>query len=104
MTIRDLMLGEADIDVYSDAYDFDGWAICPPILITEEGEKEWGDVLDHSVKLVDGWSGIIALFNVGECADEDEEEEKTKRTIAFLEAQAGYCSADDWDKWFVLPD
>ena len=104
MTIRDLMTYEQDIDVYSDAYDYDGWAICPPISLTAEGEKEWKDVLDMNVVIrSDGFFGLRALFNVGEC-DEKEEHRRTIRAISFLEAQAGYCSCEDWDKWFVLPD
>lgn len=102
MTIRDLLNSETDIDVYSDAYDFDGWAICPPIVLTDEGEKEWHDVLNMKVQIVTGgFLGTRALFNVGECNSEKEEYDRTIKAIAFLEAQAGYCSCEDYDKWFV---
>lgn len=105
MTIRDLMTYKEDIDVYSDTYDYDGWAICPPIIVTEEGEREWKDVLDMKVEiLTDGMLGLRALFNVGEYYDEEDEHNKTLRVIEFLEAQAGYCSCEDYDKWFVIPD
>lgn len=104
MTIRDLMTYEQDIDVYSDTYDYDGWAICPPILLTEEGEREWKDVLDMNVEVVTGGMlGTRALFNVGEC-DAKEEHRRTMRAYRFLESQAGYCSCEDYDRWFILPD
>ena len=104
MKIRDLLTTDMDIDVYSDTYDLDGWAVCPPVIVTEEGEKEWGDVLDHEIKLSSAFGYPCALFNVGECADEDEEYAKTLRTIEFLESLAGYCSCEDYDKWFIIPD
>ena len=97
MKVRELMRQDIDIDVYDKVTDELGIAFCGAMELTEEGEKEWGDVLEYDFTLENGFGGIIAMIDV----DGDDWEERVSRAKAFFYSLAGYCSSDDYDKWFV---
>ena len=60
-------------------------------MLTEEGKKAWGDVLDASVdEIFTGGYGIHI-----QCSGVDHQ-----RLTDFSYALAGYCSDKDYDKWF----
>ena len=58
---------------------------------TDEGRTEWADVLAASVdQIYEGSYGVqIQCSNV-----------EYERLEEFSKALAGYCPAEDWDKWF----
>lgn len=99
MTIRELITYDCDVDVANNVTDELGHALCCPMELTEEGNKEWDDVLDYVV-YANGHD------NYAECIVDDQEpefawEDKLKRLHEFLAAAAGYCHEDDYDKWFM---
>ena len=49
MTVRELMAMDVDIDVYDDYDESLGIAYCGPMALTDEGEKEFGRVMDLEV-------------------------------------------------------
>lgn len=58
---------------------------------TDEGRTEWADVLAARVEQIyEGGYGLQIQCSNVEC----------ERLEEFSKALAGYCPADDWDKWF----
>lgn len=97
-TIRGLLRMNIDIDVYDDDSDGIGIAFCGPVGLTDEGKKEWEDILDYKVSFVDGTiCGDIAVVKIPDDVDYDE---MLDRCSDFFGALAGYCSQSDWDEWF----
>lgn len=102
ITIRGLLAMNIDIDVYDDDSDGIGIAFCGPVGLTDEGRKEWSDILDYKVSFVDETiAGDIAVVKIPDDVDYDE---KLDRCSEFFGALAGYCSQEDWDKWFYWLD
>lgn len=89
-----------DIDASGEMVDFACGVCCGGYTITEEGEKRWGKVLDCPIIVneKESW-GIILDAEIFEEEDFDEFSE-TGETERFLLSFAGYCSEDDFDKWF----
>lgn len=60
-------------------------------MLTDEGRKEWSDVLESRVtELFNGYYGTQIT-----CSNVDHE-----RLTEFSYALAGNCPAEDYDKWF----
>lgn len=96
MTIRKLMTYECDIDVVNNVTDSLGCCLVCPQQLTEEGEREWADVLDYIVDVYDNYAVCIV--------DDDPNikwQTKNRRLNRFLSSAAGYCSEEDYDKWFI---
>ena len=101
-TIRGLLRMNIDIDVYDDDSDGIGIAFCGPVGLTDEGRREWRDILDYKVSFVDGTiCGDIAVVKIPDDVDYDE---MLDRCSDFFGALAGYCSQSDWDEWFYWLD
>lgn len=97
MTIKDLLQMEICIDVIDDVTD-DLWIAFDGVLnLTEAGKKRWASVLGLPVTFRDGWGGTVACVMLDGRKDWEKMERKC---IDFFESAAGYCAADDWDKWF----
>lgn len=99
MRIRELMTFEIDVDIANNVTDSLGCCLVCPMKLTEEGEREWGDVLDYVVD-------VHGDDNYAECIVDDDPnikwQTKKKRLNYFLSSAAGYCSEDDYDKWFIV--
>ena len=96
-TIKDLLKMEISIDVCDDVTDdfmvgFDG-----PITLTEEGEKRFHSVLNLMVEFNRNCDVAIVLIN-----HRKDWERLERKCVELFESLAGYCSADDWDKWFTF--
>lgn len=96
MKVRDLLKMETDIDVYDDVCEELGIAFCGPMMLTEEGEKEFGEVLDYPITITNG-SFPCAIVGV----DGDDWKERLKKAKRFFWSLAGYCYSDDYDRWFI---
>lgn len=98
MTIRELMGYEIDIDIANNVTDSLGCCLVCPTKLTEEGEREWGDVLDYVVD-------VYGDDNYAECIVDDDHnikwQTKKRRLDEFLASAAGYCSEYDYNKWFM---
>ena len=98
MTVREFIRGDGDIDIVDDVCE-DLWiAVCRPVLLTEEGEREFSEVLNYEVEIR---KHNIAVLLINQYKDW---EHKLKKAEKFFCAHAGYCSDEDWDKWFYLQD
>lgn len=101
MKIDEFLCEPIDIDVIDDVTD-DLWiAFCGPMRLTDEGAKEFESVLDLDIMVYHRWRGDVACV----CLDGlDNWEELEKKCIEFFEAMAGYCTVEEWDKWFIDVD
>lgn len=101
MTVRDLLKFEMDIDVYDDVCEELGIAFCGPQLLTEEGEKEFADVLDYPVTINPCSYGGLPCAIVGiDDPDDAVWEDRLEKAKRFFESMAGLCAYRDWEKWF----
>lgn len=101
MTIRDLIQMEIDIDVYDDVCEDLAIAFCGPQLLTDEGEKEFADIMDYEVEINPcSYGGLPAAIVLVDDPDEKVWEERLAKAKRFFDGAAGYCACDDYDRWF----
>lgn len=102
MTIRDLINQDIDIDVYDDVCEELGIAFCGPQELTEEGKREFEDIMDYEVVInPKSYGGLPAAII---CIDDEEDavwKHRLKRAKTFFYSAAGYCSVSDYEKWFI---
>lgn len=96
MKIRDFIKMDIDIDVYDNVCDGIGIAYCGPMSLTEEGEKQFAEVMDYDIEIQDD----VAIVDT----DHDDWKHRLKKAKEFFYSIAGYCDADLYDKWFVEVD
>lgn len=101
MTIRDLIQMEIDIDVYDDVCEELSVAFCGPQPLTEEGEKEFADIMDYPVEInPDSYGGLSAAIVLIDDPDEKVWKKRLKKAKHFFYSAAGYCACSDYDRWF----
>lgn len=84
-----------DFDIYQDCLDIDGVAFCPPLRLTDEGKAHYSKYLDLEVDFADDKQNAWVLV------DHLKNGEKLAEGVMemFCDA-AGYCSEEDYAKWF----
>jgi len=102
MTIRKFLREmKNDIDVYNNVIDEDGIAYCPPVELTEDGEKQFQEVLNYTINVdvANNYAEVI-------CDDYENIPWQRKRRLAnelFFDL-AGYCPIDDFARWFIIKE
>lgn len=99
MKVKDLIAQEIDIDVYDDVCDELGIACCGPITLTPEGKAKFEEVLDFDVELHNNGEDTVAIVKVD--VPGDEWERRLALAKEFFESAAGYCTCEEYDKWFA---
>ena len=97
MKVRDFIKEDFDIDVYDDVCESLAIAFVGPMALTPAGEKKFSEVLDYDVELHG------ALDSATVCVDSVDDKtwkRRLRKAKEFFEAAAGYCAADDYDRWF----
>lgn len=95
---------EKDVDVYVDGID--GIAVCGgEIALTPAGMAEFGEVLememdDYYIVGSDDDYGDLQDYRVEDKGDGG----RLQKAWEFLCSLAGYCSCDNYDKWFKGDD
>lgn len=115
LTVRDLMRVMYDVDVYDDVCEELGIAFCNPFdddkvhkwseYLTEEGMEKFGEVLFYPAHIVKQIINGDAFYNfIVEIDDEDEKvwTKRLRKAKEFFESAAGYCSCEDYDRWFRM--
>lgn len=101
MTIRDLISLEIDIDVYDDVCEELGIAFCGPQELTEEGKREFEDIMDYEVTINrNSYGGLPAAIIHIDDEEDSVWEHRLVRVKKFFDSAAGYCSVSDFEKWF----
>lgn len=96
MKVREFIKREDDIDVYDNVCEELGIAFCGPIELTAEGKRHFAEVLEYDIDVDD----MYCCASIDVDAPEGEWQKKLKKAKEFFYAAAGYCDADDYDKWF----
>ena len=100
MTVRDLMKMDIDIDCYDDVCEEIGIAFCGPMELTEEGEKKFAEVMHYPIELdMKHGTCIIKVDDPSDIVWK----KRLRKAKEFFYSIAGYCSYDDYDKWFKDP-
>lgn len=113
LTVRDLMRVMDDIDVYDDVCEELGIAFCNPFdddevhewdeYLTKCGMEQFKEVLDYPMEIYYGYVGgcMNAIVHI----DDDDDKvwkRRLRKAEEFFESAAGYCSCEDYDKWFKM--
>jgi hypothetical protein len=100
MKVKDLIAMEVDIDVYDTVCDDIGVAFCGPMKLTEAGEEKFSEVLERPCKLCNYGGSVVCLVDVGEAEKDEVWKPRLKKAKNFFWSAAGYCAAEDYDRWF----
>lgn len=82
-----------DIDVYDDYDERCGCAYCPTTELTEEGEKKFALALSLNCSVYEE-----------NCIVECRNSKEAQAVADLFYSIAGYCSDEDWHRWFYYPD
>ena len=91
--VKDLLEQSVCIDVYDDVCEELAIAFDGPQELTEEGKKHFAEVLEYEVQFV---SDVVIV-----CIDGRGWEKRLEKAKELFYGMAGYCSVEDWDRWFV---
>lgn len=102
MKIRELLdMSDVSIDVYDNvceeisvAFEWDG-----TLELTEDGKNYFAEVLDFDITIGDNNGYAYGVVDVG--GDEGVWQHKLRIASEFFYAAAGYCSCEDYDRWFT---
>ena len=109
MRVKDLLKNEVHcVDVYENVADLVGVAFewDNTLKLTKEAEKHFKKALEYKVASIDKY--ILVLDTVASvskeeieaCDFEDTIPAATQNAIDFFWSIAGYCSVEDYNKWF----
>jgi hypothetical protein len=72
--------------------------------LTEEGMEKFGEVLFYPAHIVKQIINGDAFYNfIVEIDGEDDKVwKRLRKAKEFFESAAGYCSCEDYDKWFKI--
>lgn len=96
--VKDFLFGiDSDFDVYDDYTEELGIAWCE-VGLTDDGMKEFSDVLEYEAEmLTEGWLGTRMIVHINS-------NKMLKKAKRFFESAAGYCSEEEWERWFKYID
>ena len=114
LRVLHLMLIADDIDCYDDVTEELGLAFCNPFdddnvhlwseYLTEEGMNKFAEVLFYPMHINPydyGYDYPCAIIEI-DGDDGEAWEERLNKASEFFGACAGYCSCEDYDKWFKI--
>ena len=99
MKVKDLLQMDIDIDVYDDVCEELGIAFCGSVELTNDGKEHFAEPLEYEVKLHNNGADIVAIVCIDD-KDDDVWERRLEKAKELFESLAGFCSCDDYEKWF----
>lgn len=101
MKVKDLIAMKIDVDVYDDVCEELGLAYCGSLMdVTDEGKAEFAEVMEYEVTLQSDSYPWVAIVHIDD-PDDAVWESKLEKAMAFFEAAAGYCSVEQYERWFT---
>lgn len=111
MKVKDLFDVEINfnVDVYENIADLIGIAFCGETSLTEEGKKHFSKALQFPIKRIDKDMLVIDTeryynekkIDLSKYDFDDKIPSGVQNLIDLFWAVAGYCSVDDYSKWFI---
>lgn len=95
--VKDLLGQSVCMDVYDNVCEELAIAFDGPQKLTEEGKNHFAEVLEYEVKIHYNGSDTVAIVDV----DGEDWEDRLEKAKELFYGAAGYCSVEDYDKWFV---
>ena len=95
MKVKDLLKMEIDVDVYDNVCEELAIAFCGPMSLTEEGKREFSDVLEYEVDYDENYN--VAIVDV----DMPDWKTRLRKAKDLFYGMAGYCADEDYEKWFI---
>lgn len=97
MTVREFLAILGDVTITDDATSELYTELCAirPNL-TEEGEREFSEVLDYEVLVPDD-EELPAFLHI---SNDEDWSDKLWNAKDFFYCYTGHCPAEDWNKWF----
>lgn len=92
--VRDLMSMDIDIDVVDDVTEELYIAFCGAYKLSPEAEEHFSEALNYDAEMLDD----IVIIHVD--APGDEWKDRLAKAKELFYSLAGYCDAEDYDKWF----
>lgn len=94
MKVRDFIGMDLDIDVVDDYDESCYVAFCGSMALTEEGEKQFADVLDCDITVIQGHTEDVAIVHVTD-------HKQAVSASRFFRSAAGFCTVDEFESWFT---
>ena len=99
MKVKEFIKQSVDIDVFDDICEELYIAFCGPMELTPAGKKHFREVLGYEVELHNNGAAIVGIVHIDD-PDDDVWEARLEKAKEFFEACAGYCTVDEFEKWF----
>lgn len=96
--IRDFLAKEIDIDVDIGMTTI---AYVGPTALTEEGEKEFGPILDEKIQVYTDEAYPLLDYGSAIYPGTHEKVELIEKLFSWI---AGYCWQEEWDRLFYYPE
>lgn len=97
MKIKDFLHLDVDLDIYDDVCEEVCIGFVGPISLTEEGVKRFAKVLDLDIEVANTADRAVVAVGAGTV---DAWKENVKSVKDLFNAAAGYCSEEQYGKWF----
>ena len=111
MLVKDLFKRELsfNVDVYENIADLIGIAFCGETALTDEGKEHFSKALRFPIKRIDKSMLVIDTekyyndkkINLDKYDFEETFPSGVQNLIDLFWAVAGYCSCEDYEKWFI---
>lgn len=97
MKVKDFIKIEQDTDVFDNVCEELAIAFCGAIKLTREGKEKFADVLEYDIDVRKSFLADVAVIDI----DYDDWKERLKKAEEFFYSIAGYCSEENYNKWFI---
>lgn len=95
MDVEEFITRDVDVDVTDDVCESLCIAFVGPLELTEEGKEHFADVLDYEIDLDEREGAATLILDNSKFW-----KEKLRKATEFFQSAAGYCSEDDYNRWF----
>lgn len=100
MKVKDLLKMDIDVDVVDDVCEELYIAFCGAYKLTDAGKRKFREVLNYECEFHRLCSDdLLCIIHVDD-PDEKIWTRKLRKAKELFYSLAGYCAAEDYDKWF----
>ncbi len=97
MKVKDFLHLDVDIDICDDVAEELCIAFVGPLSLTEEGKKHFATALNLNIEVANTCDRAVVSVGAGSVGAW---RDKVSAAEELFNAAAGYCSEEQWNKWF----